>query len=61
MNELTAYNVRTKTKVTIVDPEVVTLANGRMAVKGRASDDGGSVMRMVSKADAEQIAASLKS
>jgi hypothetical protein len=60
MTDLTAYNVRTKTKVQILEPEVVTLGNGRMAVKGKASDDGRPVMRMVSAADAERIAESLK-
>ncbi len=56
MEELKAYSVKLRKMVTIKDPEVVTLKNGRMAVRGVASEDPSSnVVRLVSAAQAEEI------
>jgi hypothetical protein len=49
MSDIPAYNLRTKQSCTIINPQVVTLKNGRKAVRGVASDDGKTVvMRMMS-------------
>ncbi len=56
MEELTAYSVKLRKMVTIKDPEIVTLKNGRMAVRGVASEDPFSkVIRIVSDKQAEEI------
>ena len=39
MERLTAYSVKLKKKVFIKDPELVTLKNGRRAVRGVAEED----------------------
>jgi hypothetical protein len=39
MKEWTAYNLKTKRHCTILNPELVTLKNGRKALRGVASDD----------------------
>jgi hypothetical protein len=58
MNEITAYNLRTRQKVTVLRPEVVTLKNGRKAVRGVASDDGKTpVFKMLSEAQARELSA----
>lgn len=57
MVELTAYSVKLRKQVDIKDPELVTLKNGRKAVRGVASEDPTSkVIRMVSNEQAEEIA-----
>jgi hypothetical protein len=38
--EFTAFNLRTRQECTILNPEIVTMRNGRKAVQGTASDDG---------------------
>ena len=56
MNELKAYSVKLRKMVTIKDPKVVTLKNGRKAVRGVASEDPSSkVLRIVSDKQAEEI------
>ena len=56
MEELKAYSVKLRKMVSIKDPEIVTLKNGREAVRGVASEDPSSkVMRLVSAEQAEDI------
>ena len=56
MLELTAYSVKLRKKVAIKDPELVTLKNGRKAVRGVAAEDSSSkVFRIVSDKQAEEI------
>ncbi len=56
MDELKAYSVKLRKMVTIKDPEIVTLKNGRKAVRGVASEDPSSkVLRIVSDKQAEEI------
>ena len=56
MIELKAYSVKLRKMVTIKDPELVTLKNGRKAVRGVASEDPSSkVFRIVSDEQAEEI------
>lgn len=56
MVELQAYSVKLKKMVDIKDPELVTLKNGRKAVRGVALEDPSSkVIRMVSNEQAEEI------
>jgi hypothetical protein len=40
MKEVTAYNLKTKKQVKMLNPELVTLKNGRKALRGLAGDDG---------------------
>ncbi|MCY4449848.1 hypothetical protein [Candidatus Palauibacter sp.] len=57
MVEMTAYSVKLKKMVTIKDPEVVTLKNGRKAIRGVAEEDPSSkVIRIVSDKDAAELA-----
>ena len=56
MMELTAYSVKLRKIVTIKNPELVTLKNGRKAVRGVAAEDPSSkVIRIVSDKQAEEI------
>jgi hypothetical protein len=56
--EITAYNLRTRTQCTILEPEIVTMKNGRKAVRGLASDDGKTkVFRILSPAEARKLEA----
>ena len=56
MVELTAYSLKLRKMVAIKDPELVTLKNGRMAVRGVAAEDPSSkVMRIVSDKQAEEV------
>ncbi len=56
MEELTAYSVKLRKMVAIKDPELVTLKNGRKAVRGVAAEDPSSkVIRIVSDKQAEEI------
>ena len=56
MVELKAYSVKLRKMVDIKDPELVTLKNGRKAVRGVASEDPSTkVLRIVSEAQAEEI------
>jgi hypothetical protein len=54
MKEVTAYNLKTKKQVKMLNPELVTLKNGRKALRGVAADDSKTaVVKMLS---AEAIA-----
>jgi hypothetical protein len=56
MNEINAYNLRTRKTCTILNPQLVTLKNGRKAVRGLASDDSKTpVFKMVSEAQAKEL------
>ena len=60
MEELKAYSVKLRKMVTIQNPEIVTLKNGRKAVRGVAAEDPSSkVIRIVNAEQAEKIQASL--
>jgi hypothetical protein len=39
-HEYKAFNLRTRKECVILNPEVITMKNGRKAVQGLASDDG---------------------
>jgi hypothetical protein len=57
MKDISAYNVKTRKKTTIKNPQLVTLKNGRKALKGVAADDGKTaVFKMISEADAKDFA-----
>ena len=47
MERLTAYSVKLKKKVFIKDPELITLKNGRRAVRGVAEEDPSVVVVMI--------------
>jgi len=51
--EYTAYDVKAKKKVKIVDPKVVKMKNGRFAVKGKSAASGINVYRILSAAQAK--------
>jgi hypothetical protein len=56
MVELTAYSVKLRKIVAIKDPELVTLKNGRMAVRGIAAEDpSNKVTRIISDKQAEEV------
>jgi hypothetical protein len=58
MKEMTAYNVKTRKKTAIKNPQLVTLKNGKKAVKGTAADDGKTTLfRIISAADAKDFQA----
>ena len=60
MADLQAYSVKLRKMVTIKDPEVVTLKNGRKAVRGVAEEDPtNKVLRILSDKQAEEIQAQL--
>ncbi len=56
--EITAYSVKEKAQVPVQNPVIVTMKNGRKAVQGM-SPAGNKVFRILSNADAEQIAKQL--
>jgi len=51
---MTAYNVKLKKSETIQNPTVVTMKNGRHAIKGTGSDGTG-MFRIISKSQAEEL------
>jgi hypothetical protein len=58
MKEVPAYNVKTRTKTTIKNPELITFKNGKNALKGIAADDGKTTLyRIISAKDAEDFKA----
>jgi len=60
MVELTAYSMKLRKTVVIKDPELVTMKNGKFAVRGVAEEDPSSkVFRIVSDKQAEEIRGSL--
>jgi hypothetical protein len=57
---LTAYCFALRRRCEIIDPTLVTLKNGRKAVRGRAKDaPQHTVFRIVSDAQARQVEAQL--
>lgn len=55
MKELSAYNVRTRKKTTMKNPQLITMKNGKFALKGIAADDNKTTLyRIISAADAKQ-------
>lgn len=60
MVELKAYSVKLRKMVDIKDPELVTLKNGRKAIRGVASEDPSSkVIRIVNDKQAEELRGTL--
>jgi hypothetical protein len=58
MKGISAYNVKTRKKTTISNPKLVTMKNGRKAIKGIAADDGKTpVFRILSVAQAKEYEA----
>ena len=56
MEKLTAYCLALRRKCEILEPSVVTLKNGRKAVRGRAKDAPQfTVFRIVSDSEAERL------
>ncbi|WP_299292163.1 hypothetical protein [Nitrosopumilus sp.] len=55
MEEYEAYDVKARKKVKIIDPEVVQLKNKRWALKGKSSETGLTVFRMIGKEQAEKL------
>lgn len=58
--EFEAFDVKAKKKVKLTNPEVVTLKNGRLAVRGKSPLTGITVYRILSKAEAEKVKKSKK-
>jgi hypothetical protein len=57
VTEYKAFNLRTRKECTILNPEVVTMKNGRKAVKGVASDDAKTrVFRILGAKEAAELA-----
>ena len=56
MDKLTAYSVKLKKIVEIKDPELITMKNSRMAVRGVAAEDPTSkVFRILSDKDVAEV------
>ena len=59
MKTITGYNVKTRKKTNIKNPQLVTLKNGKKAIKGIAEDDGKTTLyRMISESEAKEFASS---
>ena len=50
-----AYDVKARKKVKIVDPKLVQLKNKRWALKGKSSETGNTVFRILGKDEAEKL------
>ena len=55
MKEYEAYDVKARKKVKILEPQVVQLKNKRWALKGKSSETGSVVFRILGKAEAEEL------
>lgn len=53
--EWIAYDVKASKKVKLVNSELVTLKNGRKALKGKSAETGISLFRIISPKDAEKF------
>ena len=53
--EWIAYDVKARKKVALVDPELVTLKNGRKALKGKSKETGNTLFRIIGPKDAEEF------
>jgi len=52
--EWTAFDVKAKTKVKLLEPKIVQLKNGRWAVKGKSSKTGITLYRFLSNEEVEK-------
>lgn len=50
-----AFDVKARKKVVIEKPEIITLKNGRLAVRGKSPLTGITVYKILSKAEAEKL------
>jgi hypothetical protein len=58
MKEISGYNVRTRKKTTMKNPQLITMKNGKHALKGTAADDNKTIMyRIISATEAQQLKA----
>ncbi len=55
MVEFEAFDVKARKKVKIKNPEIVTLKNGRVAVRGKSPLTGITVYRILSKQEAAKL------
>ena len=55
MKEYEGYDVKARKNVKILNPEVVQLKNQRWAVKGKSSETGVTVFRILGKAEANEL------
>ncbi len=55
VKEWTAYDVKARKTVKLVDPELVTLKNGKMALKGKSIETGISLFRIIGPKDAKEF------
>ena len=53
--EWIAYDVKARKKVKLLNPEIVTMKNGKKAVKGKSMETGISLVRIISSEDAEKF------
>ena len=53
--EWIAYDVKARKKVKLVDPKLVTMKNGRKALKGTSKETGISLFRIISPEDAKKF------
>ena len=54
--EWIGYDVKARKKVKMVNPELVTLKNGRKTLKGTSKETGISLFRIISPQDAKEFA-----
>lgn len=55
--EWTAYDVKARKTVKLINPELVTLKNGRKALKGKSEDTGINLFRIISPEQAKEFSA----
>ncbi|MEM0021770.1 MAG: hypothetical protein QW039_03915 [Fervidicoccaceae archaeon] len=53
--EFEAFDVKARKKVKLQNPEIVTLKNGRVAVRGKSPETGITIYRILSKAEVEKL------
>jgi len=54
-DEWIAYDVKARKKVKIEDPKLVTLKNGRKAIKGTSPETGIALFRIISPEQAKKF------
>jgi hypothetical protein len=52
--EYTAYDVKAKKKVKMLEPKIVKMKNGRYAAKGKSPLTGNTVFRILSKEESKK-------
>ncbi len=50
-----AYDVKARKKVKLLDPKLVTMKNGKMALKGTSAETGISLFRIIGSEDAKRF------